>query len=328
VPDTVVEFTDLVHGEQVFDMNQVDDFILVDSKANALFLLSNVIDDHTMQLNPVIRGEDHLPNTPRQILIYRALGLPIPEFGHLPLILNPDGTKMSKRSGGTVVQEYRERGFLPEALNNYLALLGWTPAENREIFALDELVELFELERLSDSPSRFDSQKLNWLNNQWIQKLETEDLASRFLPFLSRDGLVGSPPSDREKDLVHQVAPLVQQRVHTLEEVSKWMRPFLEHPSGIRFQMFPDNMSSAEIRQLLAETRRCLTLTEPFDADSIRIDLDQLVTSLGYSKRRLFMCIRIAVTGSRVSPPLYESLEILGRGVVLKRLERAEDELD
>ena len=327
VSETIVEFTDLIHGPQRWDMSLVGDFVLVNSKGQVLFLLSNVIDDHTMQLDPVIRGDDHLSNTPRQILIFRALGLPVPQFGHLPLILNPDRTKMSKRQGGTTVREYREEGFLPEALNNYFALLGWTPHETREIFSLDELVDLFDLESLGKSPSCFDKQRLYWMNGEYIRMLEADDLADRFLPFLSRDGLIGDPPTHREKKLVRHFTPLVQERVRTLGEVSESVSFFFEDLIDVKPDMFPKNIPLEDAKRYLAEAQSCLEKTEPFVADRIRMDLDELIAGIGSSKRKFLMSVRVAVTGSSVTPPLYESLEILGRDVVLKRFRSALDEL-
>jgi len=325
VSETFVEFTDLIHGPQHFDMSLVGDFILVNSDGNVLFLLSNVVDDYTMQLDPVIRGDDHLPNTPRQILIYQALDIPIPQFGHLPLILNPDRTKMSKRQGGTTVQEYREAGFLPEALINYLALLGWTPDETREFFTLDELVSLFDLHSLGQSPSGFDKDRLNWMNGAYIRSLEPGDLAGRLLPFFAKHGLIADPPTNREMMLVHQIAPLVQERLQTLDDVSEWASFFFKDHIEVRPDMFPSNISREDMQRYLQETQYCLEGVEPFVADTISSALNELVSSLHTSKRKLFMTVRVAVSGSIVSPPLYESLEILGRSAVLARLKEAEN---
>jgi len=319
VPQTMIEFADLIQGSQKLDMSIVGDFILLDSEKRVLFLLSNVIDDYLMELSPVIRGQDHLSNTPRQILIYQALGVQPPQYGHLPLILNPDRTKMSKRQGGTTVREYKENGFLPEALINYFALLGWTPEDARDIYKLDELIQFFDLKLLGISPSAFDSRRLEWMNGKYIRMSNLDSLAHQLLPFLIKDGLIANPPTDREKDIVRQFTPLIKERLITLGQVSEKVRFFFGEPT-ISLQMFPDNMAVDQIKQYLSVAQAALSAVESFTAKDIETEFLNLITRLNTTKKNFLMTIRVAVTGSRVTPPLFESLEILGRDTIIKRI--------
>lgn len=304
-------FADLVRGEVRFEHAQISDFIILRSNGSPTYLLAAANDDLEMEITHVIRGEDLLSATPRQILLYHAMGSRTrPEFAHLPLLVGADRQPLSKRHGHTSVEHYRSEGFIPEAMVNYMALLGWSYGDGTtERFTQEQFVEAFNLEHVSHNPAAFDVPKLQALNGEYIRGLAVEDLAGRLKPFLGFDA---------DDELFRRVVPLVQERIARLTEAGPMLRFFFSEPSvdetaAARF-LTPDWVPALE-RYLEA-----LEGLPAWDAPSIEGALRSVQEQLELKKKTAFMPVRVAVTGSLVSPPLFESLAILGRERSLARI--------
>jgi glutamyl/glutaminyl-tRNA synthetase len=289
-----------------------------------------VVDDAAMEISHVIRGEDHISNTPKQILMCEALGHPVPVFGHLPLILNPDGTKMSKRKSQTAVDDYRGQGFIREGLVNYLAYLGWSPGTEEDVLSLPEVVERFDIGAVQKGGARFDRDRLEWLNGQWIRRLEPDELVDRLRPFLEAavaDGRIERLPSDDE---VRTLLPIIQERLPTLSAVVDlvgflWTDTVQVDPSVL----VPKRWDAATTREGLAAAREVLARhdTVTWEADELEPPLRALVDDRGWKAGDLFMAIRVATTGRTATPPLFDTLVALGRDRTLARLDAAIDSL-
>jgi glutamyl-tRNA synthetase len=329
MPEGTTTFTDLVRGEVSFDHAHVPDFVLVRGDGSPLYTLAVAVDDIEMKITHVVRGEDLLSSTPRQLAVYRAMGVSesdVPVFAHLPFVLGPDGQRLSKRNGVVSINWYRDEGFLPEAICNYLALLGWSPGENRESFTLAEMASEFDLARVNKNAAQFDLRKLEAMNGDKIRALEPADFAARLTPFLQRAGLVADPPTDAQAGLVAAAAPLVQTRIARLTEAAALLS-FLLVPPG-DFTADPADAAkvlAAEVAgPVLKAAEAALAGLEPWTAQAVEAALKQaLVEELGLKPRAAFAPVRVAVTGRRISPPLYESIELLGRETAVQRLSQA-----
>jgi len=305
---------DLVKGDVHFAAGALRDFVLVRSDGSPVFLLAVAVDDLMMEITHVIRGEDLLASAPRNAAVIEALGGTPPRYGHLPLLVGADRQPLSKRHGSTSVEALREQGFLPEALPHYLALLGWSRDAETTFLAKGELVEAFEIARVSSNPAAFDTQKLEWMNNHYIQQLEPDDLAARCLHFLSAAGL--SP----DLDLLRRAMPLVRERMKRLTECVDLLT----------FLFTDDVRPNDKARTILDKAppgypeRVAATLedVEPWEAGAIAAALESRAEREQLSKKNAFQPVRAAVTGSNVSPPLPESMELLGREETLARLRR------
>ena len=312
MPDREWVLQDLVKGEVRWAPGQLKDFVLSRADGSPLFLLAVAVDDMLMEVTHVVRGDDLLTAAPRNVAVIEALGGTAPAYAHLPQVVGADRRPLSKRHGSTSVAAFREQGYLPEALRNYLALLGWSPGEDREVLTRQEMIDLFDLERVSSNPAAFDVDKLTWMNNHSIQALDDDDLAARCLHFLTQAG-VGVEPV-----LLRRAMPLVKERMKTLAEVVELLR-FL----------FSDDVEPDEkAAQLLAKAPEgylrsaadALGACATWDAVSIGAALDGLAQGAGLNRTKGWQPVRAAVTGSTVSPPLPESLELLGREVTVARL--------
>jgi glutamyl-tRNA synthetase len=303
---------DLVKGEVRWPPGQLRDFVMVRSDGSPVFLLAVAVDDMLMEITHVIRGDDLLASAPRNAAVIEALGGTSPAYAHVPQVNGADGKPLSKRHGSTSVEAFREQGILPEALMNYLALLGWSKDAETTFLSKQELIEAFELERVSRNPARFDVEKLEWMNNHSIQSLEDDDLASRCLHFLSVAGL--SP----DLELLRRAMPLVKERMRKLSESVELLR-FL-----FTDDITPDEKASQVIAKApegyLTSVAEGLAEAQPWEAEAIKARLDELATAAGLNRTKGFQPVRAAVTGSTVSPPLPESLELLGRERTLERL--------
>jgi glutamyl-tRNA synthetase len=329
MPPGSTTFTDLVRGEVTFDHAHVPDFTLTRADGTPLYTLAVAVDDVLMKITHVVRGEDLLSSTPRQIAVYRAMGVEeaqFPVFAHLPYVLGKDGQRLSKRNGVVSVNWYREQGFLPEAICNYLALLGWSPGENREEFTMAEMAAEFDLARVNRNAAQFDARKLEAINGDKIRALDPADFAARITPFLAGDGLVATPPTAAEAELIAAAAPLVQERVATLAQAAG-MLGFL-FVDEADFRVDPEDaarvLTPAAV-PVLAAAEEALAGLGPWTAEAIRAALETaLVEGLGLKPRAAFGgAVRVAVTGRRVSPPLFGSIALLGRDRTLGRLARA-----
>lgn len=314
VPDEDLVFPDLIRGEIRAAAGVVGDFIILKSDGMPTYNFATVIDDHLMAITHVLRGNEHVPNTFPQLALYRALGWEPPRFGHLNLQLNPDRTKISKRRGAVYVGEFREMGYLAESMVNFLALQGWNPGDNREVFTMAELVDAFAIERCTAANAVFDLQKLDWLNAIHIRRLAPGDLARRLVPFLHRAGLVAESPSASTLAKLEAVVPLIQERLKRLDEAPELLDFFFAEPAPAA--------EPVDASACAASLERLAGLNE-WSVAAIEAALRELAAKLGKKPGELFMPIRLAVSGRRVTPPIFETLAALGRTETLRRLERA-----
>jgi len=324
MPDGSTTFTDSIRGDVTFDHNFVPDFVLVRGDGSPLYTLAVAVDDVLMKVTHVLRGEDLLSSTPRQIRVYQAMGVKpedYPTFAHLPFVMGQDNAKLSKRNGEVSIAWYRDRGFLPEAICNYLALLGWSPGDDRENVTMHELTELFTVERVHSSPARFDMKKLEAINGDKIRLLSLEDLLTRSLPFLQKANVIDG--TDAEIAIVKSALPLIHERIATLAEVV----PMLRFLFATKFEVDPDSAPKIQDEQsqaVLVKTNEVLQAVVDWDHATLESVLRvALIEEMGLKPRIAFGAVRIAVTGSHISPPLFESMELLGRERSLERINSA-----
>jgi len=325
MPEGSTTFTDLVRGDVTFEHQHVPDFVLVRADGMPLYTLAVAVDDVLMAVTHVIRGEDLLSSTPRQVAVYRAMGVQAgdtPTFGHLPMVLGTDGHRLSKRNGVVSVAWYRHEGFLPEALLNYLALLGWSIGDDREDFTLAEMVAAFDGSRVNANPARFDIRKLESINGDKLRALSHGDFVARLLPFLQRAGLVAEPPTGPEQVLIEAAAPLVQERMGRLtESIDMLGFLFVDDDHFAVDEQDAARSLTSDARPVLAAALGALEAVGDFATSGVESALRAaLVDGLGLKPKNAFGPVRVAVTGRRVSPPLFESIELLGRSRTLDRL--------
>jgi len=324
MPDGSTTFTDLIRGEVTFDHNFVPDFVLVRADGSPLYTLAVAVDDVMMKVTHVLRGEDLLSSTPRQIRVYQAMGVAeadYPLFAHLPFVMGQDNAKLSKRNGEVSIAWYRERGFLPEAICNYLALLGWSPGEDREDVSMSELTELFTVERVHSSPARFDMKKLEAINGDKIRALSPDEFLNRSLPFLKEGNVVTG--TLEEIALLMRALPIIQERVATLAEVPAMLKFLFVTNFQVETESLP-KISDADSKKLLQVAYERLQSLSQWSHEGIEAVLrTALIEEMGLKPRIAFSAVRIAVTGSHISPPLFESMELLGRESSLLRLKNS-----
>lgn len=333
MPDTTITFDDLVRGELTFEPEHVPDYGIVRANGAPLYTLVNPVDDALMGITHVLRGEDLLSSTPRQIALYAALGEigvgsgTAPRFGHLPYVMGEGNKKLSKRDPQASLNLYRERGFLPEGLLNYLALLGWSLAEDRDLFSLPEMVAAFDISRVNANPARFDLKKAEAINAHHLRELPTEEFARRLVPHLQSAGLLPAEPTADQLRLLRDAAPLTQERMTVLGEVVGMLGFLFVSPAD--FAVDPadaEKVLNADARPVLEAGAKALEQLADFTPDAIQTALrEALVEGLGIKPKFAFTPLRVAVTGRRVSPPLFESMELLGREETLRRMRAALD---
>ncbi|MEK6273844.1 MAG: glutamate--tRNA ligase [Actinomycetota bacterium] len=298
---------DLIRGRIEYPNDKLEDVVLVRADGRPTYNFASPVEDWLDGITHVLRGDDHISNTPKQIQILEALGAPLPQYGHLNQILGEDGKKLSKRHGATSAEEFRAQGYIPEALVNFLALLGWSYDGETTVMSREELVERFTLDRVGSSPAVFDFKKLEWLNGLYLRELPPDDYADRLLTYLREQGF------EWDEEIVRRSVPLVQEKIATLGE----------YPGFAGF-LFGDVEPDPELldARVLEEAERTLTETEPFTTEGIEEALRSLSEQLELKPREAFQPIRVAVTGSKVSPGLFESIELLGREPTLERIRR------
>jgi glutamyl-tRNA synthetase len=328
MPDRPITFDDLVRGEVTFQPEHVPDFAIVRANGDPLYTLVNPVDDALMEITHVLRGEDLLSSTPRQIALYEALeaigiGTGAPRFGHLPIVMGEGNKRLSKRDAGSGLSEYVNRGFLPEGLLNYLALLGWGIAEDRDVFSMQEMAEAFDIRRVNPSPARFDIKKAEAVNSAHMRLLSVEDMGERVVPFLQRGGVLPEEPTADQLDLLRRAMPLVLERMGTLSEAVD-MLGFLFVDEVAYDETDVAKVLDEEGLTVVAAAREALAAIPEWTTEAIDEALRAaLVEGLGIKPRNAFGPVRVAVTGRRISPPLFESLELLGREQSLARLDAA-----
>jgi glutamyl-tRNA synthetase len=324
MPDGTTTFVDEIRGEVTFDHKFVPDFVLVRADGSPLYTLAVAVDDVLMGVTHVLRGEDLLSSTPRQIRVYQAMGVKLedyPVFAHLPFVMGQDNAKLSKRNGEVSIAWYREQGYLPEAICNYLALLGWSPGDDRENISMKELTELFTVEKVHSSPARFDMKKLEAINGDKIRALSLEEFAQWTIPFLTKANVISG--TDSELALVKKALPLIQERIVKLDEA----------PALLKFLFVTDfrvdadavsKVTDSAAKDILKRSLKELESVDTWNHESIEAVLRaSLIEELGLKPRIAFTALRIATTGSTISPPLFESMELLGKDACLERISAA-----
>ncbi|MGO1231629.1 glutamate--tRNA ligase, partial [Glutamicibacter arilaitensis] len=326
MPDHDITFNDLVRGEITFKAGSVPDYVVVRANGKPLYTLVNPIDDALMGITHVLRGEDLLSSTPRQVVLYALLhdiGVAeyMPRFGHLPYVMGQGNKKLSKRDPESSVFLHRDNGFIPEGLLNYLALLGWSLSADEDIFSCEQLVEAFDVTDVLSNPARFDVKKAEAINGTHVRMLEAQDFRDRLVPYLKAAGLVGEELTERENDILDQAAPLVQERIALLGEATDMLEFLFKSDDEIVIDEKALKGMPANLVEVVDATVQGLeTLTE-WNAETIQAALrTKLVDELELKPRQAFGPARVAISGKRVSPPLFESMEILGRESSLKRL--------
>ena len=321
MPDGGTTFNDLIRGDVSFDHKFVPDFVLVRGDGSPLYTLAVAVDDVLMKVTHVLRGEDLLSSTPRQIRVYQAMGLALedyPVFAHLPFVMGQDNAKLSKRNGEVSIAWYRDKGFLPEAICNYLALLGWSPGDDRENVTMKELTELFTVEKVHSSPARFDMKKLEAINGDKIRALTIDEFLDWSLPFLTKAGVITG--SADEIALVKLALPLIQERIIMLSEVPAMLKFLFVKNFAVEADSVAKITDDAS-KQVLQRSLKELEPLATWNHDSIEAALrSSLIEEMGLKPRIAFGAVRIATTGSTISPPLFESMELLGKEASLARI--------
>jgi len=326
--DQMISLNDLIRQEVLWDHNLIDDFIAIKSDGFPTYHFANVVDDHLMNITHVLRAEEWLPSSPRHLLLYDAFGWKAPNFAHLPMILGTDRSKLSKRHGSTATLEYREKGFLPEAMINFMALLGWALDDKTEFFTISDLVGLFSLERITKSGAIFDFEKLNWINGVYIRSLNIDDLLERSLPFLERPSLDGGLPDivkrPLDKKYLRQVLSLVQERIKTLDEITYMVLIFfLDNLEYGHIEWESKEWQADDIQKYLNSVLSEFQSANYWEVEIIEQILRNLVDTLNIKSGHLFGLLRLVVTGRTASPPLFQMLHILGKQRTIKRLKAA-----
>jgi glutamyl-tRNA synthetase len=320
VPEGTTEFVDLVHGPIAFDNENIETFVILRSDQHPTYHLSVVVDDIDMQITHVVRGDDHISNTPKQVLLYRALGTTPPQFAHVPLIMGPDKKRLSKRHGATSVMEYERQGYIPEGMANFLALLGWAPGGNDELFTMGELTERFTIEGISGGNAVFNTEKLDWFNHQHLLRLPDEELLTRLYPLLDAAMLWRPSLTTSEFEWMRRVLALLKPRAKKLTEYVDGLRPFLADPDSYDADAVAKHLSAPGMADHLAAWRDTVQ-ESPFDEATLEQRLRALAEAQGVKAGTLIHATRIAMTGRMVSPGLFETLVLLGRDRVCARLD-------
>lgn len=318
-----VEFDDMVRGHVSFESNGIGDFVIVKSDGIPVYNYAVVIDDHTMEVTHVIRAEEHLSNTPRQIVIYNALGWDVPTFGHISLIMGKDGKKMSKRHGATSVEQYKNLGYLPEAINNFLALMGWAPEGEQELFTTEELIQNFSMDRVAKNPAVFDIDKLNWINFNYMKKLTDEELYTLCLPSLQEAGYASTQPDEAEKARLTMLCVCLKDHISYGAQIKEEAAMFFTDSISI------DEGHRDDIKAVLAE-ESCPTVLAAFSdklkamdevtPEQVKAAIKAIMKETKLKGKFVFMPIRVAITGQMHGPDLNYIVPLLGRDTVLARL--------
>ncbi len=311
---------DLVRGEVKFDSDGIGDYVIVKSDGIPTYNFAVIIDDSTMEITHVVRGEEHLSNTPRQVLLYQALGLNCPEFAHVSLILGKDRSKMSKRHGSTAVDQYRQKGYLPEALINFLALLGWSPVGEEEIFSIEQLIEQFSLDRVAKNPAVFDMDKLNWLNGCYIRQYPVERLTELAIPFLREAGYVEGEVSAEQFQWLSLVVKAVQEKFDYLAQITDHVGIFFEDNLQLENEEARETLRAEQVPLVLANLQSKLAELPVIDEGAVKALLKALTKELKLGGKQVYMPIRLALTGQSHGPELYYIIPILGKERIAQRI--------
>ena len=329
VPDHgTVECEDLARGQLKFELSLLRDFVILKSDGFPTYHLAHIVDDYDMGITHVVRAEEWIASVPRHILLHDTLGIPRPHYVHLPLILGSDKSKLSKRHGAQSALEYRELGYLPDGVLNYLALLGWSPGDDTQMMSRGEIVQRFSIERILNHPAIFDPAKIESMNFQHIQQLSDDEFTDYVMPVLnlteSEGGLPDRVPRPVDDGVIRQLAPVLKERIRTARDVAPLVDFFYIEPDPPQpADMIGRRMDDSMVATALGQGRRLLESIEPFDAETLNSALRNLADETGMKAGQLFTPIRVAVSSKRIAPPLFETLEVLGRQKTIARLDNA-----
>ena len=329
VPDHgSVSFVDAVRGKITFELKELDDFVILKSDNMPTYHLAHILDDKAMGITHIIRGDEWISSTPRHLLIHQALGIEPPEYVHVPLILGKDKAKLSKRHGATSALEYRDLGFLPDAVFNFTCLLGWSPGDDTEVMPREEIVRRFSIDRINDSPATFDSEKLEWMNGVYIRNMSEDQLITELLPFMERPEAEGGLPDSVERpidrDYFKQVIPLVHERLKLLTEGTDTLDFFFADNVNPAAEDLPGRKMDAEMteRALVAALELCKTVTS-FEPEDLEAEYRALAEKIEMKPGQLFSPIRVATTGKSFAPPLFDTMAAIGQDRCVERIEKA-----
>lgn len=321
MPDRKIVVHDLIKGRMEFDSKLLSDFVIEKSDGIPTYNFAVVIDDILMDISLVMRGDDHISNTPKQIVIYQALDIAIPEFAHIPMIMGPDNTRLSKRHGATSVMEYQRMGFLPEAVLNYIAHLGWSSGTNQEIFSIKELIENFTLDKISNHSAIFDMEKLNWFNNEYLKRLSDEKYVEMLIPFLKDAGYIELPLSEEKERWLRKVASLMKSRVRNFKQ-------FLEYGDYFFIEDFTveDNavkiLEQNGVRDILEHLVKRLKEIKDWKEENIESEVREMANQLSLKGKQIIHPTRVSLSGKTIGPGLFSLMEALGKEINIKRLEK------
>ncbi len=324
--DGQTTFHDLIRGDLTFENSTLDDFVLLKSDGYPTYHLANIVDDHSMAISHVLRADEWLSSAPRHVLLYQALGWQPPQFAHLPMILGTDRSKLSKRHGATAINEYRDQGYLPEAMINFLALLGWSLDDKTEFLSREEIVKHFSLERVSKTAAVFNRDKLDWMNGVYLRNLSLEDYSERAISFLER-GLPSEVERPLDADYIRQIMPLIQERAKTLAEVSQLSEFFFVDKLGYDAGLLLGKLEGGQAVKTLQAAITRLEGLGNWDAASLETALRPMAEELSLKAGVFFGLLRVATTGRTAAPPLFQTMEVLGEERCLKCLKTALDKL-
>jgi len=319
----VTAFKDLIRGKIETPNNILDDHILIKSDGYPTYHMANVVDDHLMAITHVIRGEEWISSTPRHIALYRAFGWDPPEFAHVPVILAEGGGKLSKRHGATTVREFRENGYLPEALLNFVALLGWAIDDKTEIIDMETMIKHFDITKVNKSSALFSYNKLDWFNGVYIRNTGDEELLKQIEPFLLKSRLLNDEEIKSNKTYLKKIIPLIRERLKNLSQAPELIGFFFDRHYRIREEqaLIPKGLSPEEGIKILEVSKKALEKIDQFNEKNIEESLRKLMSEMGLKPAQIFMPLRVAITGSRISPGLFETISVLGKERTIERIE-------
>ena len=330
IPAKKIVFTDLLRGEVAFDGELLSDFVIMKSDGIPTYNYAVVIDDALMKITDVMRGDDHISNTPKQILIYEALGFIIPKFAHIPMIMGPDHTRLSKRHGATSVMEYKKMGYVSEAVVNYIAHLGWSPGDEREIFIKKELIKEFRLDKISKHAAVFSMEKLNWFNGEYLKKMSIDSLTKRLLPFLREANYIENEESlsPVKNKYIKEVLKLMQGRIKNFSQFIDYADYFFVDKIDIEPQAFNGVLNKEGVTDILLALQEKISSLKCWDEESIENAVREVASSLQIKGGQIIHPTRVSLSGKKVGPGLFELMVVLGQGKTVKRLKEAIEKIE
>ena len=319
------EVEDMIRGKVSFDNSQMDDYIILKSNGIATYNFACVVDDYQMKITHVIRAEEHLSNTPKQVLMYRALGYDIPQFAHISMILAPDRSKLSKRHGATSVEEFREKGYLNEALVNYLTLLGWSPGEDEEIFRMEDTINKFSLDKVSKTAAIYDVEKLTWMNGVYLRELDLDYITKEAIPFLIEKGLIEEDDVQENYEYIKRVVDAVREKVKLLPEIADASEYFFKDIEGYDPKGVKKRFRKEGVAEILEEGKVVLAKAPSFDVETVEKVYRDLIDELGIKGGDIIHPTRLAISGRTVETGLFDIISVLGKEACIERIDRAID---